>query len=155
MFSKVLAERVPLYKEVMVYSQLVYLQNKDLVNELNMFSYVKRVALFLDEAGKQDEYIPTGQSVKTLAEAGFFSQSSQKSMFGPRAPRLICFACRFKIIDMEQNPINDHLRHKESSPNVTDYELNQEVAVGENDDQDEEWQDITDQNEDKEDDMRS
>ena len=184
MFSKALAERAPLRKEVMVYSQLVHLQNKDLANELNMFSYVKRVASFLDEAGKRDEYIPTGQPVKTLAEAGFFSQSSQKSMFGPRAPRLICFACGFETTDMRQNRIDDHLRHEESgcsmklgyrlrqeiqkqmmqdplkvfgpgSPNVTNYELNQEVASRENDDQDEEWQDITDQNDGNDDDVRS
>ena len=113
-FSKNLAERVPIRKEIMTSSQVIQLRNKDLADKLNMSSYVKRVASFVGETGERDEYIHTGQPVRILAEAGFFHHS-QNMTDGLSLPQLICFACGFETREMRQDPIGDHLRYEESA----------------------------------------
>jgi len=113
-FADALTRRVPLQKEIMSYTQLDHLQNKDTARRKNMSSYVERVASFLKKADKQDRYIHNDQSIHELAEAGLFNQSVDATLI-TNPPLLICFACGFGVSGMEKDPIERHLSSEESA----------------------------------------
>ena len=89
-----------------------WMDNRGFAAAARMTEYDNRMASLFFESCDGMTYIHTGDSIPVLVDNGLFSSPISPRSHRPleRAPRLVCYACGWELLDMKKRPLVEHDR---------------------------------------------